>query len=456
MKTIILKSAFFIALTTGLLTSCVKDDDYSTPKLNDCTETTLVKNREVSDIIFGSVVSQHQDIVAGTSDVIEAYAVSSDIAGNFYKSISFQTLDGSQAFAIPVDAASTFINYEPGRKVLIKMDGLYTDNPNSTSGTQGKRIGGLYGNSSGGAEVGRLTLPQFTTSVQPSCTVVNEDVLVQHITIAQAIANNNYLNKLIEFDNVQFDANAITSTYYNSLNDLGGATNYNLIDLQGNAITFRTSAYSNFAAKAVATGSGKVRGVLTKYGTGFQFMVRTESDIKLTNPRFIPLLNETFTSGIGNWTAFSVAGAQTWTYSSTFGYPGLSSSGGMMKISGFVSPTYYVNEDWLISPLQDLSNLTTASLSFENAYKFTGNPIEVMVSNNYSGTGSPVASGVTWTTLTGATLSTGNYVYANSGALSLASFIGAGNNNIHVAFRYTSTNTTGSTWEIDNVKITGN
>ena len=73
MKTIILKSAFFIALTAGVLTSCVKDDDYSTPKLEDCTETTLVKNREVSDIIFGSVVSQHQDIVPGTSDVIEAY-----------------------------------------------------------------------------------------------------------------------------------------------------------------------------------------------------------------------------------------------------------------------------------------------------------------------------------------------------------------------------------------------
>ena len=47
MKTILLKSAFFMALTAGVLTSCVKDDNYSTPNLTACTETTLVKNREV-------------------------------------------------------------------------------------------------------------------------------------------------------------------------------------------------------------------------------------------------------------------------------------------------------------------------------------------------------------------------------------------------------------------------
>ncbi len=445
MKTILLKSAFFMALTAGVLTSCVKDDNYSTPDLTACTETTLVKNREVSEIAAGSVVALHANIVPGVSDVIEAYATSSDIAGNFFKSISFQTLDGTKAFSVPADAYSTFINYEPGRKVLIKMDGLYTDIKDG-----GMRIGSLYGNSSGGAEVGRMTVQQLATSVQPSCTKVNEDVLVQHITIAQAIANDSYLNKLIEFEKVEFDANAITSTYYNPLNDLGGATNYNMIDLQGNAITFRTSSYANFASKPVATGSGKVRGVLTKYGTTYQFMVRSENDIKLTGARFTPLLNEGFTSGIGTWTTFSVTGAQAWVYSSTFGNPG-----GMMKMSGFATVNN-LNEDWLISPVQDLSALTTATLAFDNAYKFTGNPIEVKVSNNYSGTGSPLAAGVTWTTLTGATLSAGNYVYANSGALSLASFIGAGNSAVYVAFKYTSTATAGSTWEIDNVKITGN
>jgi hypothetical protein len=62
----------------------------------------------------------------------------------------------------------------------------------------------------------------------------------------------------------------------------------------------------------------------------------------------------------------------------------------------------------------------------------------------------------TWTTITGATLSAGNYVYANSGNLSLNSFVGTGNNTVYVAFKYTSSTTAASTWEIDNVKVLGN
>lgn len=444
MKTTFLKSAFLTVLTAGMFSSCVKDDNYSTPELTGCTETSLVKNREVAQINAGATVALHQNITTGVSDVIEAYITSSDIGGNFFKSISMQTLDGSKAFSVPVDASSLFINYEPGRKVLIKMDGLYTDVKYG-----GMRIGGLYANSSGSAEVGRLPEADFRNSVQRSCTIVNEDALLPAtpVTIAQATTDA-YLNRLIEFNNVEFSSTDITTTYYDPNNDLGGATNHTLIDLNGNSVIFRTSSYSNFAAKAVASGSGKVRGIMSKYGSDYQFMVRSEGDIKLTNPRFTPLLNEGFTAGIGSWTTFSASGAQAWTYSSTFGNPG-----GMMKMSGFATVNN-ANVDWLISPVQNLSTLTTANLSFDNAYKFTGPAIEVLVSNNYSGTGNPSAA--TWTTLTGAVLSSGNYVYANSGQLSLSSFVGAGNSNVYVAFKYTSTTSAGSTWEIDNVKITGN
>jgi len=445
MKTTILKSAFLVALLAGTLSGCVKDDDYETPQLANsaCTETSLVKNREVSEIAATAVVSQHQDITPGVSDVIEAYVTSSDIGGNFFKSISFQTLDGSKAFSVPVDAVATFTNYEPGRKVLINMDDLYTDIKYG-----GMRIGGLFANSSGGAEVGRLPESQFKTSVQRSCTVVSEDDLVQHITLAQV--NDSYINKLIEFDNVEFEPAAINSTYYNANNDLGGATNYNIIDIQGNSLIFRTSSFANFSAKPVASGSGKIRGVLTKYNTDYQFMVRSINDIQLTNARFTPLLNEGFTSSLGDWTAFSVIGAEVWTHSATFGNPG-----GMAKMSGFAT-TNHANEDWLISPSQDLSTLASgAKLSFDNAYKFTGDPIVVLISNNYV-SGDPTAAGVTWTPLTGAALSAGNYAYVNSGLLDISAFTGAGNNNVHVAFKYTSSNSAASTWEIDNVKLTPN
>lgn len=450
MKSIILKSVFFGILSTGLFISCVKDE-FGTPTLGDCSETSLVKNREVSQITAGAVVALHTNIVPGVSDIIEAYVTSSDIAGNFYKSISFQTLDGSRAFSIPVDASSTFINYEPGRKVLIKMDGLYKDIK-----YDGMRIGGLYANSSGGAEVGRMTETDFKASVNRTCTVVNEDQLVQRVTIEQAISGGTYLNKLIELDRVQFIDNDIinNSTYYDpnpsNPNTIGGATNRRIQDFNGSSVIFRTSGYANFASKLVATGSGKIRGTMTKYNSDYQFMVRTENDIKLTSPRFSPLLNETFDGGLAAWTAFSVTGAEVWTHSTIYGNPG-----SMAKMSGY-STTNRTNEDWLISPVQNLSSLTTATLNFDNAYKFTGDPIVVLVSRNYSGSGSPYAAGVTWTTITGAILSPGNYVWTNSGNLSLNSFVGTGNSTVYVAFKYTSSTSAASTWEIDNVKITGN
>lgn len=453
MKTIFLKSTLLAVISASLFTSCVKDDNFDAPTLDGCTETTLVKNREVIDITFGTTVQEHENITPGVSDVIEAYVVSSDIGGNFFKSISFQTLDKSLAFSIPVDATSTFINYEPGRKVLIKMDGLYTDNPSypAQTGTQGKRIGGLYANSTGGAEVGRLPLNQFINSVQRSCTTVDEDDLVQYLTIGEAINDNN-LNKLIELQNVQFEITATNSTYYDYQNEIGGATNYTIIDLEGNTTIFRTSGYANFASKPVASGSGTIRGVLTKYGDGYQFMVRSENDIKLEGERFIPLLNEKFDTGMGEWSSFSVTGAQEWSYSSSYGFPGCSSCGGMMKMSGYAGGNQN-NEDWLISPVQDLTNMTAgATLSFENAYKFTGPAIVALISNDYSGTGNPNLA--TWTVLSGAILSTGSYVYANSGELDITNFTGSGNDSVYVAFKYTSTTSGASTWEIDNVKIT--
>ena len=48
MKTNFLKSIFSLAFIASLSTSCV-DDEYATPTF-DCVETTLVKNKEVSEI----------------------------------------------------------------------------------------------------------------------------------------------------------------------------------------------------------------------------------------------------------------------------------------------------------------------------------------------------------------------------------------------------------------------
>ena len=55
----------------------------------------------------------------------------------------------------------------------------------------------------------------------------------------------------------------------------------------------------------------------------------------------------------------------------------------------------------------------------------------------------------TWIPLS-ATLSTGGFEWASSGAIDLSSFAGT---NTYLAFKYTGTNSDGKTWELDNITI---
>lgn len=168
----------------------------------------------------------------------------------------------------------------------------------------------------------------------------------------------------------------------------------------------------------------------------------------LDNPTF----KEDFETNFPNWVKYSEVGTQVWTLDPTFGNP---YPGACAKMSGFANSTNNANVDWLISPAQDLSGFSSASIAFDNAYKFDGPAIEVYVSRNYSGSGDPNATGVTWTKVEGAKLSTGNYSYVSSGLLDISGFAGSGNETVYVAFKYTSTTSASSTWEIDNVKIYG-
>ena len=258
------------------------------------------------------------------------------------------------------------------------------------------------------------------------------------------------LHKLIEFDAVQFADESLGKTYFDkTLNPspTWTATNHIIKDASGASIIVRVSEFATFSTKSIPSGNGKIRGVLTKYNNDYQFMIRTENDVKLTNDRVVPLFEESF-ANFAAWTKYSVTGAQVWTVDPTFGNPGACA-----KMTGFASSVNNINEDWLISPAINLSAVTSATLTFDNVCKFAGNDIEVFISSNYSGSGAPSAA--TWTPLTANldTNVTGSYIWKPSGAINISAL--TGNSNVRVAFKYTSTSTASKTWEIDNVKVVG-
>ena len=121
-------------------------------------------------------------------------------------------------------------------------------------------------------------------------------------------------------------------------------------------------------------------------------------------------------------------------------------------MTGFVNPNRFPNEDWLISPAINLSSINNAVVNIRQAANFVSNDwtlLQVMVSSNYT-SGNP--NDATWTELTIPNRPAGtNWTFVDSGDISLAAF--GGQANVRIAFRYRSTTTIASTWEISKVEV---
>lgn len=168
-------------------------------------------------------------------------------------------------------------------------------------------------------------------------------------------------------------------------------------------------------------------------------------DIKLVNGsgsgNYQTVFTDGFDANLNKWNAVSVKGTQIWVHEPNFGNPK-----GCAKMSGYAGSSNE-NEDWLISPAINLTGATDAILTFESAKNYTGNVLELYFSDQYSGTGDPTT--VSWEKLSPA-LSTGNFTWTPSGDIKFNNYLGK---TVYFAFKYTSTSSASSTWEIDNVKV---
>lgn len=277
----IIKTSGILLFALASLTSCTNSDDYGTPNI-DCIESGLVANKSVADLLAQATNSP--TLYTG-EDVIEAYVTSSDEKGNFFKTIYMQTLptDGSQpiGLAVPINLNSTYgYNFYPGRKVFVKLDGLYVARQHSTL-----TVGTYYQSSPTSAPtIGRLNETNWREFLVPSCDEVSPEALVTEMTLDQALSNN-ALGRLVDVVGVQFGDGSLNRTMYDVDNG-GGSTNHDLTSTTSSASTYlRVSSYADFAHLAVPGGSGKVRGVMTKYNSDFQFMIRYYNDMTLEGER---------------------------------------------------------------------------------------------------------------------------------------------------------------------------
>ncbi|GGF06630.1 hypothetical protein GCM10011383_17120 [Hymenobacter cavernae] len=155
------------------------------------------------------------------------------------------------------------------------------------------------------------------------------------------------------------------------------------------------------------------------------------------------------------WSQFSVSGAQTWACT-TFGHDNADPTGKASKpngvqINGFANSANNTNQDWLISPSYDLtSGYNFPLFSFWSRVAFTGDPLQLRISTNYSGTGSPTAAGVSWTDLPVQFPSQASDTWTRTANIDLSAYKGQ---KVYLAFVYTSTTEDGARWTLDDISL---
>jgi len=414
-----------ILLAIGILISVMScRKEYDTPP---------VQTLPVGNILTVEELKAFRDSVGTAYTFTEDYSVyatatTDETSGNFYKEIYVQA--GSDA--IQLRLANSGGLYE-GDSVRIYLKGTTID-----------IYRGMF--QLDGVDVDNNIIKQATGKhVAPA---------LRTITTINPDADRGLL---VRFDDVEFEQASMGASWSNSVTQ--SDVNHNLLDCSLNALIVRTSGYANFADEIIPTLNGSLTGIVGIYTTetnpalfttlDLQIYVRDTESADFTTTRCTssgipPIIGKDFNDGSltsGGWTTQLVNGTLNWTIG-TIG-------GSYANMTNWNGSSNEINESWLISPSIDLSGATTPALSFNNAYSYTGNALEVLVSTDYSGTGDPNVA--TWTSFTGGTVwSTGSFAWVNSGPLNLSSFT---QNGVYVAFKYIGSASDGSTWEIDDIKI---
>ncbi len=422
------KTIILIVTVLFALTSCVKDNydepEFIIPSFTLSASDTLITIAQLKTIhtTNGQLDSiKNNWIISGT-------VVGNDQFGNIYKTMFIQ--DETGGMLLSINKTNLYNDYKLGQKVYVKCKNLvlgdYSGNP---------QLGAIYNGGTG--QLPAVSIPNhFFRDGLP----VNVPAPI-HIRSASDLSGN-VLSMLVQLDSCTFVNPG--SPFTENDDD----TDRELKIKDGTKIIVRTSNYAAFANRIIPGGKGTIIGILSIYDGDYQLIIRSIDDVFGFPTPTIIVSEDIFSTNplqwatTKNWTAQNVSGTQTWGYDAAYKY---------MIISGFSSGSNYANEDWLISPSFSTAGMTNALIAFEHAAKF-GSPateLHLMISSNYDETN---FSSATWTELNVPNWPDGsNWNFINSGDIDISSFLGQ--NNLHIAFKYTSSTSSSTTWEIKKFQL---
>ncbi|NQX80952.1 MAG: hypothetical protein HRT66_03015 [Flavobacteriaceae bacterium] len=437
-----MKKNIIILLGLIICFSCAEEPSYEIPK-HDCIEPDIeITNSlgQIKEMYIDRLIGIDQDLH------IEGYVVSDDEQGNIYKVISIQNdfENPTEAIQLIVDKSYLYGIYPVGTKLYISLKNLGLDKVNGVF-----QIGYIHESS-----LIRIPSIKIDDHIFKSCE--SHEVSPRIIDIKNI--DDSLIGMLISIENIQFASEDFGLAYGNLNNTYSVNRNMRIYDElchEESSLILRVSGYSSFKNNTLPVKKGTITGVLGKYNNDFQLYIRDLSDVNFTQSPCIPLLENTFQTGIVNnlpiyidgWVNFTEKGSEQW-------------SGGIFRGDYFAQfSAYGTDEDenigWLITPNINFAQTDEVYFSFETSKRsvdegFDG--FEVLYSNDWDSSLKGVNT-ANWQVLEAVLASDDDddYDWVNSGEIPLVFHP----NGYYIAFKYTGSGTDtkkDGTYRVDNIR----
>ena len=351
--------------------------------------------------------------------VISGIVTTSDKHGNCYKYINIE--DGTGGIQIKINNTALHNKYRVGQRVYVKCNGLdlgdYRKLPQL----------GYWANDA------MQPIPSAKAGQYIFCDGVPEafepQIVLTSIPSADAISPTWY-NRLVKLENCYFVEGGM-ATYC----DANSATSRDIKMADGTTITMRTSNYADFINETLPTGNGNVVGILTRYNSTVQIVIRDLDDVQefVAPPHTENLLTVNYTNAFNEGWLQSGTGAEWSVFNNT-------------SFTGFyINANNTATDNWLISPNVNLSSVEAPLLSFSHRISGTGGneTMKLYYTTNFTGD----ATTTEWHEIPIPAFSSSTLI--DFSQLLPADAIAP---NFRFAFRY---NGSGNAWYINNIDLKG-
>jgi hypothetical protein len=442
-------SRILLILTISTV-SCVDNND-SPPPVVEFIHHNPITVQQIKDLYAGQLALDYQ--LRFPVEIVNEWALRGIITasdkkdGNLYKEAFIQDATGGLRLLFE-STSGLYI----GDSVIVNVKGLYI-------GDYGDfwQVGGEpYVDASGSIRVSGMNMDKQVLKLS-----INNPTDPDTITITQA-KSATYLGKLVTLKDVQFADDAVNKTYGDLSGDVPASANRDLMDCNKKKIIVRSSGYASFAGDTITDLKGILTGIVTKFSSDYQLIIRDFKEVKLTDDRCMPgvpdlgapveTISENF-SGFSNnaevlvtgWQNIAQYGDRNWQAKYFSGNTYAQATGYNSNLASMVT--------WLITRPVTIS--TQKVLSFQTAQAYwthtgTHQPFQVFYSTNYTGKNLLTAIWVPITATLPSKTDT-NYAFINSGNINLPVEDGK---SCVIAFKYTGSDTESTSICLDNIIVT--